>query len=78
MPVIFLTAHGDISSAVRAMKQGAVDFLNKPVRGHELLEVVQRALTWGAAERQTRRRKREWCARFERLTLREHARSLRS
>jgi FixJ family two-component response regulator len=46
LPVIFLTAHGDISSSVRAMKQGAVDFLTKPVRGDELLEAVQRALAW--------------------------------
>jgi FixJ family two-component response regulator len=67
LPVIFLTAHGDISSAVRAMKQGAVDFLTKPVLGRELLEAVQRALAWGSTERQTR----EWHARYERLTLRE-------
>jgi FixJ family two-component response regulator len=71
LPVIFLTAHGDISSSVRAMKQGAVDFLTKPVRRGELLEAVQRALAWGTAERQRRRQKREWRARYERLTLRE-------
>ena len=71
LPVIFITAHGDISSSVRAMKQGAVDFLTKPVRGDELLEAVQRALARGAAERQTWRQKREWRARYERLTLRE-------
>jgi FixJ family two-component response regulator len=71
LPVIFVTADGDISSSVHAMKQGAVDVLTKPVRGDELLEAVQRALAWGAAERQTRRQKREWRARYERLTLRE-------
>jgi FixJ family two-component response regulator len=71
LPVIFVTAHGDISSSVRAMKQGVVDFLTKPVRGDELLEAVQRALARDAAERQTRRQKREWRARYERLTLRE-------
>jgi len=71
LPVIFITAHGDISSSVRAMKQGAMDFLTKPVRGDELFEAVRRALAWGAAERQTRRQKREWRARYERLTPRE-------
>jgi DNA-binding NtrC family response regulator len=44
LPVVFLTAHGDISSSVHAMKRGAVDFLTKPVRGDELLDAVQRAL----------------------------------
>jgi FixJ family two-component response regulator len=57
LPVIFVTAHGDISSSVRAMKQGAIDFLTKPVQGDELLEAVLRALAQGAAERQTRRKK---------------------
>ena len=71
LPVVFFTAHGDVSSSVRAMKQGAVDFLTKPVRGNELLEAVQRALARGAAERQMRRKKREWRARYERLTPRE-------
>jgi FixJ family two-component response regulator len=71
LPVIFLTAHGNVSSSVHAMKQGAVDFLTKPVRGDELFEAVRRAPAWSAAERQTRRQKREWRARYERLTLRE-------
>jgi FixJ family two-component response regulator len=70
LPVIFLTAHGNVSSSVRAMKQGAVDFLTKPVLGDELFKAVRRALAWGAAERRTRRQKREWRARYERLTLR--------
>jgi Response regulator receiver domain len=42
LPVIFLTAHGDVSSSVRAMKQGAVDFLIKPVRWGQLIEALQR------------------------------------
>jgi FixJ family two-component response regulator len=57
LPVVFLTAHGDISSLVHAMKQGAVGFLTKPGREGELLEAVQRALALGAAEGQTRRQK---------------------
>jgi FixJ family two-component response regulator len=49
LPVIFLTAHGDVPSSVRAMNGGAVDFLTKPVRGEDLLDAVQRALARGAA-----------------------------
>jgi FixJ family two-component response regulator len=71
VPVIFLTAHGDVPSSVRAMKLGAVDFLTKPVRGDELLEAVQRALAYDAAMREMRRHKRNWRARYERLTARE-------
>jgi FixJ family two-component response regulator len=69
--VVFLTAHGNVSSSVRAMKGGAVDFLTKPVRGDELIEAVERALARGVAEQQTRRKKREWHARYESLTPRE-------
>jgi FixJ family two-component response regulator len=71
LPVVFLTAHGDVSSSVRAMKRGAVDFLTKPVRGDELIEAVERALARYAAEQQTRRQKREWRVRYESLTPRE-------
>jgi FixJ family two-component response regulator len=71
LPVIFLTAHGDISSSVYAMKRGAVDFLTKPVRGDELLDAVQRALARGTAARGMRQQKREWGARYESLTPRE-------
>jgi len=56
---------------VRAMKRGAVDFLTKPVRGDELLEAVQRALARHAIEQETQRQKREWRARYKRLTPRE-------
>jgi len=71
LPVVFLTGHGDVSSSVRAMKRGAVDFLTKPVRGDELLEAVQRALARHATEQETQRQKREWRARYKRLTPRE-------
>jgi len=71
LPVIFLTGHGDVPSSVRAMKQGAVDFLTKPVQGDKLLEAVEQALARGAAARETRRHQRQWRARYESLTLRE-------
>ena len=51
IPIIFLTAHGDVSTAVKTVQQGAFDFLEKPVRGPRLLERVQDALD---ADRQAR------------------------
>ena len=44
VPIIFLTGHGDIPMAVRAMKAGAVDFLTKPFRSQDLLDAVFTAL----------------------------------
>lgn len=44
LPVIFLTGHGSIPASVKAMKQGAVDFLTKPVHDGDLLEAVRTAL----------------------------------
>jgi FixJ family two-component response regulator len=46
MPVVFITAHGDIPMAVRAMKAGAVEFLAKPFRSEELLGAIHQALEW--------------------------------
>jgi FixJ family two-component response regulator len=71
LPVIFLTGHGDVSSAVRAMKNGAVDFLSKPVRGDELLDAVRLALARAAAARQTKLHKRACYTRYKSLTSRE-------
>jgi FixJ family two-component response regulator len=44
MPIVFITGHGDISMSVKAMKDGAVDFLTKPFDVESLIEAVQRAL----------------------------------
>lgn len=44
IPIIFITAHGDIPMSVRALKSGAVDFLTKPFRDQDLLEATQHAL----------------------------------
>lgn len=44
IPIIFITGHGDIPMSVRAMKDGAVEFLTKPFRDQELLDAIQQAL----------------------------------
>ena len=44
MPIIFITAHGDVPMAVRAMKGGAVEFLSKPFRDQDLLDAIWHAL----------------------------------
>jgi len=54
IPIIFITAHGDIPLTVRAMKAGAVEFLTKPFRDQDLLDAIQIAL-----ERDQARRERE-------------------
>jgi len=46
IPVIFITGHGTIPSAIAAMKSGAFDFIEKPLREDTLLESVERALHW--------------------------------
>jgi FixJ family two-component response regulator len=53
-PVVFLTAHGDVAAGVRAMKHGAVDFLQKPVAADELFKAVVSALDRDAAARRQR------------------------
>jgi FixJ family two-component response regulator len=54
IPIIFITAHGDVPMSVRAMKAGAVDFLTKPFRDQDLLDAVANAL-----ERDRKRREEE-------------------
>jgi FixJ family two-component response regulator len=72
LPIIFISAHGDIAMSVRAMKAGAVDFLAKPFHDQDLLEAIQEAL---ARDRQTRQEQavlQDILRRVERLTPREH------
>jgi FixJ family two-component response regulator len=54
LPVIFLTGHADVATSVRAMKAGAVDFLEKPVARDTLLDALERALARDAAQRSAR------------------------
>ena len=69
--IVFMTAQGDISMAVNAMKRGAVDFLTKPLRMSELLPAVDTALQRSALRREARRRHALFTARVALLTPRE-------
>jgi len=71
LPVIFLTGHGDIPQSVRAMRQGAVDFLTKPVRRTELVASIRQALERQEAAAETRGRRKAIAERFAKLTPRE-------
>jgi FixJ family two-component response regulator len=71
IPIIFITGHGDIPMSVRAMKEGAHEFLTKPVRGQDLLDAVQKAI---ASDRELRKERAELSdirTRFDSLTPRE-------
>ena len=71
LPLLVVTGHGDVPSTVRAMKGGAVDFLEKPVSESDLLDGVGRALSRHRDLHDTRRQKELLEARLERLTPRE-------
>jgi FixJ family two-component response regulator len=71
IPIIFITGHGDIPMTVRAMKDGAMEFLTKPVRGQDLLDAVQKAITRDRELRKGRAELTETRKRFASLTPRE-------
>jgi FixJ family two-component response regulator len=71
IPIVFMTGHGDVSTSVRAMKGGAVDFLEKPFRAPELLACVQRGLARSEQSRAGRAERAAIERRFATLTSRE-------
>lgn len=71
IPVVFITAHGDIPMSVRAMKAGAVEFLTKPFRDQDLLDAIQQSLTRDLARRQESSIKAELDRRYASLSAGE-------
>jgi FixJ family two-component response regulator len=71
MPIIFITAHGDIPTTVRAMKSGAVEFLTKPFDDDHLLDVIRQALERDEVARQQQRELATLKDRYATLTPRE-------
>jgi FixJ family two-component response regulator len=71
IPIIFITAHGDIPMSVRALKSGAVEFLTKPFRDQDLLDAIQQALQRDSAARAQQTEIHELELRFQSLTVRE-------
>jgi FixJ family two-component response regulator len=71
LPVIFITAHADVSTAVAAMKTGAIEFLEKPFERETLLERVKHALALDAAWRRREKEFNAVAARISRLNARD-------
>ena len=71
LPVIIMTAHGEVPTAVRAMRGGAADFLEKPFGDEQVISAVRQALTRNAAELEGRMRAGMAAGRIAQLTPRE-------
>lgn len=71
LPVIFLTGHGDVPTAVAAVKRGAFDFVEKPFSNNALVDRVEQALAASAQALAQRRQRRELAQRLAELTDRE-------
>jgi len=71
LPIIIITGHGDVPAAVRAIKAGAMEFLEKPFNPQELLDCVHRALDDAAQMHSRKQRTQEVRTCFARLTPRE-------
>lgn len=72
LPIIFISGHGDVPMAVRAMRHGAVDFLPKPFHAQDLLDRVQQSVTHYRQTREQQQQRQRVCERLEQLTPREH------
>ena len=70
-PIVFLSAHGDVQVSVRAMKDGAVDFLEKPVQEEDLFDALERAVARSREQILQRRGLADLTENFTKLTRRE-------
>ena len=71
IPIIFITAHGDVPMSVKALKAGAVEFLTKPFRDQDLLDAIQQALQRDRAAREQQAEILNVLERYKTLTQRE-------
>ena len=71
LPIIFITAHGDIPMTVRAMKGGAIEFLTKPFRDQDLLDAIEAGLARDCARRESDKALGALRERFDTLSSRE-------
>jgi FixJ family two-component response regulator len=71
IPIIFVTAHGDIPMSVRALKSGAVEFLTKPFRDQDLLDAIQQALERDGVAQKEQAEIHDLQGRYQALTVRE-------
>jgi len=72
LPVIIITGHGDVTMAVKAMKSGAVDFIEKPFHDEDLLSSIRNALDFDEKRRALQSQRAQIAARLAELTPREH------
>lgn len=72
IPIIIITGHGDVPMAVRAMKGGAIDFIEKPFNDELLLESIRGALTIDQRQREVQSQRARIATRLAHLTPREH------
>ncbi|NIL99398.1 MAG: response regulator [Acidobacteria bacterium] len=71
VPIVFITGHGTVDSAVHAMRAGAIDFLTKPVDDQELLDTIQRAIRMDRESRESLSEREKLAERYATLTNRE-------
>jgi FixJ family two-component response regulator len=71
IPIIFITAHGDVPMSVKALKAGAVEFLTKPFRDQDLIDAIQQALQRDRAAREQQAEILDVHERYQTLTPRE-------
>ena len=71
VPIIFITGHGDVQMAVRAVQAGAFDFVEKPFNDQDLLDRIQRAIAHDAGQRGKEAQRSQLKALFACLTPRE-------
>jgi two-component system response regulator FixJ len=71
VPIIFITGHGDVQMAVRAVQAGAFDFIEKPFNDQDLLDRMQRAISFDSERRERDTQRAQLGALFTSLTPRE-------